>query len=514
MADLFKQLFVQINELWSRLSLTQKIITGAIGLLSLVGFILLIAWSTHSGGKGESGMVTLFSNLEMEEGGQIVEKLKEGKYAFSLENEGRRILVPQKSVYELRLMFAKQGLPKAGGLGYEIFDKTNLGMTDFVQKLNFKRALEGELTRTIESMDEVTQARVHIVIPKETIFTQEKQPPKASVVLKLKAVKRLTNAQVDGIVNLVASAVDGLQARHISIIDINGNILNNPFGEDEVAERTSRQLELQHSVEKRLREKVETLLGNILGPDRATVSISTELDFDQIEKTLEQYNPESRVVRSEERKENQGVGSPNGNEKNEHSITNYEIDKTVQHVIEGVGAIKRLWVSVALDGSYKSLGGGKKEYTERSPAEMARLEDLVKQAASFDPARNDQITVVNVQFASNFFEDEKNEMESIEKNLVRERWIKIGIVGLLIIAFFIFLNILLGHVVDALNPAVPDMLRIGEKEELPEEPPETAKRVNELLEKVEIMTRDEPVHVAALIRTWLMEVPTDPKKGK
>jgi len=500
MSDFFKQLLRQLNDIWTRLSTGQKIISTSVVVLTFGGLIALIVWAGGSGGGSAYG--TLFSSVDLSESATVIEQLKKGGYEYKIENDGRTIVVPKKNLYELRMMFAKMGLPKSGQIGYEIFDKTNLGMTDFVQHLNYKRALEGEIGSTIQYLSEVEKARVHIVIPKETIFIERQQEATASVVLKLKPGARLTEQQIVGIANLVAFSVEGLKRKNISILDADGNQLSDAYGDNEIAERTSNQLQMQTRVEQTLNKKAMEMLDGVLGPNKARVKVTVELDFEQMNKTEELYDPESKVVRSEERNEEQAQGAPAGNEKKENSITNYEINKTVRNIVGAVGNVKKLSVSVAVDGTYKPLEKNKKEYQPRSPEEIIKLEELVKRAVGYTAPRGDEIVVYNLQFDNEFIENERNAMEQEARRDMVMEILKGAMIVAIILIFILFLRSLARSIVDALNPPVPDFVGIGEKEEGIAAAPES-RRMNEIIEKVEMLTRDDPESVINILRGWI-----------
>lgn len=505
MSDFFKQLLRQVNDIWNRFSTAQKIITASVILLTFIGLVLLIVWVGYAG-KG-SGYVTLFSNLELSESASIVDKLKESEQPYEIDNGGHTILVPKKGVYEARMTFAKLGLPKTGGIGYEIFDKTNLGMTDFVQNLNFKRALEGEIARTIESLEEVDRARVHVVIPRETIFIEKQKEATASVVLKLKAGVKLNEKQITGIANLVASSVEGLSRKNITILDTDGNLLSDAYGDSEMAERTSNQLQLQSKVELALTRKAQEMMESVLGPNKSQVKVSVDLNFEQLTKTQEIFDPASKVVRSEERNEESATGTvTGGNERKENSITNYEINKTVQNIIGEIGTIKRLSVSAAIDGIYQADDKGGRSYKPRPAEEILKLEDLVKRAVGYDLARGDQIVVYNLQFDNEFVETERAAMEKDARMEMYMEILKGAVIVLIILIFILFLRSLAKSIVDALNPPVPDYVGIGEKEE-EEELPVEARRTNEIIEKVELLSRNDPDSVVNIIRGWLGQAP-------
>lgn len=464
----------------------------------------LLLWS-QNGSKKESGYKVLYSNLETEEAAAITEQLKKSNYKYKLENDGRTISVEAKQLYETRMVLAREGLPKSHGLGYELFDKTNFGMTDYVQKINARRALEGELQRTIEGLEEVKAARVHIVIPEPTIFLDQQKDAKASVVVKCTPGKQLNKDQIRGITNLVSSSVDGLKPQNISIIDFEGKLLTSPFSDDEEALASSHNMELQQNVEKYLENKANQILTDVLGPSKAYVRISCDLDFDQVEKTMEKYDPESKVIRSEERSDETVKNAPDGDNQKERSLTNYEIDKTVQHIVQEVGNVKRLTISVAVDGKYETGKDGKSSYIARTPEEIQNIEDIVKNSVGYDLARGDQIAVSGVQFDNEFLRKEQQELHNSEQWEFRMMIAKYVMGFAIAILFIFFLRYLAKTVAEAMNPPIPALEQFGIEEEVPQEVPEDMRRSSEILERVEMLTREEPVNIASIIRQWLTE---------
>lgn len=510
MAEFFRQIIAQLAAIWQRLSLQQRIITvSLIGfmLLGLVG-LMLFAGKSSAGG----GYRVLYSDLELEEAATITEKLREAGHDFKLENEGRTILVEQKELYETRMLLAREGLPKSHGVGYEIFDKTNLGMTDFVQKMNARRALEGELQRTIEGLEEVERARVHIVIPERTIFLDQQKDAKASVVLQSLGGMKVSKDQVRGIGYLVASSVNGLEPEHISIIDSEGRLLSSPFGEEATALQSSRNMELQQNVEGYLEKKAGEILTGVLGPGKTNVQIAADLDFDQVEQTLEDYDPESRVIRSEERSDENIKNAPSGDHQHERSLTNYEIDKRVEHIVQEVGNVKRLTISVAVDGKYEADEEGERTYVARDAEFLQNIEEMVKNAVGYDLARGDQIAVANVQFDNEYL---RKEQEALREQRMWERRLQIAkyvLAGLFVVLLVFFLRYFAKTLAQAMNPPAPAIAQLGVPEEVPEEVPEDMRRSSELLERVEMLTREEPVNIATIIRQWLAEPAVTRKK--
>jgi flagellar M-ring protein FliF len=512
MSEFFKQLIAQLSAIWQRLTLQQKIITSSLAIFTFLGLVSLMMWSR--GAPAGSAYRALYTNLDVEDAAAITEQLQKANYKFKVENDGRTVLVDRKKVYEARMALAKAGLPKAHGVGFELFDKTNLGMTDFVQKVNARRALEGELQRTIEGLEEVKSVRVHIVIPEPTIFLDNQKDTKASVVVRMVSGRELAKEQIRGITYLVSSSVEGLKPQNISIVDFEGKLLSNPFGGDETALAGSQNVELQQNVEKYLETKADQILTGVLGASKAKVKVSVSMDFDRAEKTIEKYDPESRVIRSEERDDENVKNAPNGDQTKERSLTNYEIDKTIEHVVAEVGNIRRMTVSVVLDGRYETDKNGKLTYVARGAQELQNVEDMVKNALGYDLTRGDQISVVSLQFDNEFLRKEQEEMRTRDVWDFRMMVAKYVAVFIVAVLFILFLRYLARTVAEAMNPPVPKLEPLGLVEEVPEEVPENVKRSSAILERVEMLSREEPVNIAFILRQWLSEpIAAARKKG-
>ena len=412
-------------------------------ILSLIGFGSLIYWNS----KPEYQV--LFSNLSTEDAGELVNKLKEKKIPFQLSSNGTSILVARDQVYNTRLALAAEGLPKGGGVGFEVFDRSNLGATDFVQKLNYQRALQGELSRTIRQIKEVEQARVHIVTPKESLFLEDQKKPSASVLIKTRSGMKLDAGQVEGIVHLVASAIEGLDSGNITVVDTSGKILFKRNESTLLGQMTTHQLEYQRNVEENLKKKAQGMLEEVLGFNRAIARVSADIDFQQVDITEERYDPNS-VVRSEQRgsekssmisnaragaggkPENQtalkapevkGKAAPEGKARTAESIPlqsnqserqnevrNYEISRVNKRIKSPVGTVKKISAAVIVDGTYKEVADSKgkkgREYQARSAEEMKSLEAIVKKAIGYDESRGDQVEVINLPFTWSVAEEE------------------------------------------------------------------------------------------------------------
>jgi len=425
---------------------------GIVLLASVTIFGSLIYWNSVPDYQ------VLFSNLSQEDAGEMVAKLKERKIPFELSPGGSSILVPKEKVYDTRLALTAEGLPKGGGVGFEVFDRTSLGTTDFVQKLNYQRAMQGELARTIKQIKEVEQARVHIVTPKESLFVEEQKKPTASVFLKTRSGMSLSASQVEGIVHLVASAIEGLEPGHITVVDTSGRILSKRNDSSLLGQMTTNQLEYQRNLEEGYKRKIQGMLEEVLGLNKAIARVSADIDFQQVDITEERFDPNG-VVRSEQKNSersssNSGVRASETKSENpaqkatlrgrtriagelpaktptptqgpfstnqaerQNEIRNFEISKINKHIKNPVGSVKKLSVAVIIDGIYKEVGDGKagpktKQFTARPSEEMEKLVNIVKTAMGYDEKRGDQIEVINMPFSWAIAEEEPKAVSGI-----------------------------------------------------------------------------------------------------
>lgn len=418
-----KEMIEQIANIFGEMSGSQKTISGVVVAAVLAGMVML------SSGGGVTNYQVLFSSLSQDDAADVVSKLKELRVDYKIELNGTVVKVPAGKVLETRLTLAGEGVPSGGGVGFEIFDKTSFGVTDFVQRLNYQRALQGELARTIRQFSQVQEARVHIATPKESIFIEEEQDTTASVSLKLRGKKKLSQHQVQAIVNLVGSAVPGLTDNNITVVDTMGRLLYNNRGDEEGVVSGS-QLEYKLGIEKSMRHKVETMLEEIVGQGKALARISTNIDFSRTSTTEELFDPDGQVVRSESLLNEEhvapgeeargipgvkgdlatfaepgtGTNVSGGSNVKTNVTKNYEVSKTVRHIQTAFGQVTRLSVAVMVDGTYeKSVdkdGKASLQYRVRSPEELKWMEDMVKNALGFDPERGDTVKVVGVSFSA------------------------------------------------------------------------------------------------------------------
>jgi flagellar M-ring protein FliF len=376
----------RIQQFLSRLSLGQKAGLAAVALGTGALLVGTAYWSN------QPEYTLLFGNLEPGSANRVVESLREENTPYELRDQGTAIYVPRASVHELRLRFASEGVVSEGQIGYELFDEGTLGMTDFMQKLNSKRALEGELAHTISNIDRVDRARVHLVKPERNPFRSERNEPSASVVLDV-GRGALSQPHIQGITELVAGAVEGMGPEHVTILGPDGALLSDPNAGNENVMLTSTQLDMQKTVETRLSESGQSMLEQVLGPGNALVRVSAELDFDRTVTERNTVDPESRTVISEERmREDDDVAEANS------TVRNYEISRSQQRSEESVGDVSRLTVSVILNYK-KEEGDGETEYVPRSEDELGKIESLVKNAVGFKPERGDRFAIQQARFS-------------------------------------------------------------------------------------------------------------------
>lgn len=384
---------------------------------ALTGFFLYVF-----GMIAEAPKVVLFSGLEVRDAGSVIAKLEAMNIPYEQRGDGGTILVPADQASSVRMQLATAGLP-AAGVGYEIFDKSDtFGTTAFVQNVNRLRALEGELARTIRSLDSIQTARVHLVIPDRQIFAQNNQAPSASVVLK--ARQKLQRGQVTAVQHLVAAAVQGLTPNNVAIVDEKGELLAGGGGDGDTAGAAGQE-ERTAGFEDRMRQRIENIVAGIVGPGHARVQVAAEMDFNRVTETSETFDPDSRVVRSsqnvqqDQAQTGQGNGGavsvgnalPGGatppaaangtnssNARTEETI-NYEISKSTKTQIQDSGVVKKLSVAVVVDGTYTTAADGTRTYAPRPAADMQNITALVRSAVGYDEKRGDQVQISNMRFA-------------------------------------------------------------------------------------------------------------------
>ncbi len=380
----------KILDSWKSMTLNSRVTI----IMALAGVI--IAFIVVSAVVGKPNYRVLYSNIDEEAAAKITEELRTANIEFKLENGGRTILVPEEVVYQSRLDIAGKNI-LTKGVGYEIFDKTNLGMTEFVQKINYVRALEGELVRTIESLTEVRSARVHLTIPEDKLFTEDQTKPKASIMLNLNGT--LNPRAIEGILNLVAGSVDGLTPDNVVIIDNAGNYIGRGDNENDVWSLSNKQLSIKKEIEDYLTKKAQTMLMGVFGYGNAFIKVDAQLDFSKLEKTMESFDPKGQVIRSESSTGKDCTTADGATTTDESSTTNYEISKSIEHLVNNnQGTVKKLMVSVIVNGIYATDEQGQTSYTPIPDDELAKIRNIVSNAVGYDVTRGDQLSVENIAF--------------------------------------------------------------------------------------------------------------------
>lgn len=404
--------------------------SGKMSLLIVIIGVVVASLLLQSHYK-HAGYQYLFTNLTITDANAIAERLQ--AMNVPVEMRGDAVLVPGNRVLELRNSLAAEGLPRGGGIGFEIFDQKNFGETEFQQRINYTRAIQGELARTIQSIDGVEKARVHIVMPEKSLFAEDSRQPSASIALTLFKGRRLADSQVRGMVHLVQTSLEGLTEANITVIDQNGNMLFKGSGEEKNG-MSAKHLEIQANIEGNLEKGVRDMIERVVGSGAVTVKVSTVLNMSQVEKMVEQIDPESRVALTENVSTQsssgssgapggtpgaaanlpEGGGTTSANARNENSkqtetTSTFAVSKTTQKIIEPMGTIKKLSVAVVVDGTYKAKDDGTKEYQARAPEEIAKLEDLVKKAVGFSKDRGDEVKVENMQFQHQDMDDKNQD---------------------------------------------------------------------------------------------------------
>ncbi len=407
----------QLLKLIRSLSLAQRVViifTAILTIASLAGFV---HW------RHEAGFRPLFSAMASEDAAAIVQKLKESGVDYRLADEGASVLVPEGKVNELRLEMAGAGLPRTGRIGFELFDKTNIGITDFTEHVNYRRALEGELERSVKALTEIQEARIHISFPKDSVFLDAREPAKASVLVALRPGAQLSDQNVLAIINLVASAVEGLTPEFVSVVDMRGDLLSRPKRSvADTGDNSDATLEYKRQVEKDLMTKVESTLEPLLGEGRFRVGMSVDCDLTTSEQTDETFDPSRSVMVTSQKSEDLAGAAPSsgvpgtpsnlprpavlpttrGSGMSRRTENNaYETSRTVRQVKTPRGAIKRISASVLLDQESRWEGKGalrKRIMVPLAPERLKAVHDLVSGVIGFDPQRGDQLVIESLPF--------------------------------------------------------------------------------------------------------------------
>lgn len=513
-----------LSKLWQELTPAQRAVVAAFVALAIVVAVFAATVAT------KPRMSVLFSGLETEDAGAIVQKLNDEKVSYQLSGDGSTIEVPSDKVYDLRLKMATQGLPQGGSVGFELFDKSNFGMTEFTERLNYQRAIQGELTRTICQLAPVMGARVHIAIPEDKVYSSEQQPTTASVVLKLRRGMPLTDDQTAGIVHLVSAAVEGLKPSNVTIVDSQGTVLSEGLnGSSGSGQMTANQSKIKRQYESDLAQNLQSMLSRIVGPDKAVVRVSADIDFDQRQTKSEVYEPISTdngpkgVLLSEEKTDENysgkvvppapaGGGSSNSSGDSytrTQSNTQYEVSKKIEETVTSPGQIKRLSVAVLVD---EAVPAGK----------VGAIREAVSAAAGIDTTRSDQVTVQRIAFDTTSKKAMEAEMASAAKTDTVRTYARDGAAVLLLLVFLFMLRSIVKQIrVQA--PAEPENAVVVEMPPVPNPMQEVATMVQSAGADTESaavppsarpklgddlppeIAHSSPEELAKLVKTWMSE---------
>ena len=413
--------FSQFKAMYAQLSLGKKVSFVLIFIALAATFAALVWWS------GQPEYRILYTDLSAEDMNGVVTHLKDNKIKYQLGQGGTSVSVPAQDYYDVKMFMAKAGLPTGGGVGFELFDQKQLGVTDFQMKVAYLRALQGELIRTIQQISAVEACRVHLALPEETLFVQDKREATASIVVKLKANARLAEDQIQGIVFLVSSSVPGLAPQNVTVIDDKGKVLSKRT--DEAAGGGGSGADDARKLSNELEQRIVGLLARSVGPEKVAAKVSVTLDNTHLEKVEEHYNPDEQVVRSEQINSDENTGSEttsagypgaesnlpenaaptegrqqqNSGKKRQETI-NYEIGRVTSTIKQPGGEIKKLSIAVLIDGTYKegkkADGSAGTEFVPRTEEEMKTYTELIKNAVGFNKDRGDQIEVANIPFVT------------------------------------------------------------------------------------------------------------------
>lgn len=416
------QLGHQLLNIWKQLGLNQRISVALAASVVLAALLSLAFWSSRV------DHALLYGKLDDAEAAKVVAYLEDAKIPHKIGQGGGAIYVPRDKVHVTRMQLASRGIPRGDGIGFEIFDKPNFGISDFVQRANYLRAIQGELARTISQLDEVEVARVMIVIPENRLLVDNHKRPTASVFVRVKGQASLPPQSVNSIRFLVANAVEGLQAGQVSVVDNRGNVLSENSEADSIVGMTASQLSARRNLEQYLSKKAEGMLEAVLGPGQAVVRVAAEINLDSLTRTEEKYDPDGQVLRiatindenTDTTTSSAGAGVPGvaantgaetnalaaaagNNSRIKKKVTNnqYEINKTTSNMTQLAGGLKQVSAAVFVAARYEGTGPARK-IAPRAPEELEKLRRIVQSALGIqptgDPASKDQITLEEMPF--------------------------------------------------------------------------------------------------------------------
>ncbi len=510
--DYFSRVAGLIQEFYKNLTPQRRLALFTTLTLVVASVVMMLVWAS------KSAYQTLYTNLAAEDSTAIMRLLRDKKIPFIVENDGKTIKIPPEAVYDLRLELASSGYPQAGVIGYEVFDKQSFATTSFVQKLNQKRALEGELIRTINQLKGVKRSRVHLAMPPKTTFVEDEKNPTASVVVELEPGNVLQERQILGITNLVASAVEGMETGSVIILDGNGKILSKNLN-DPVAKQTASLLELQQRLERDYEKRVEEIVSKVVGEGKVVAKVALDLDFTQLTETQTAYDQEGAAIKGQQKETHLMDGSrpvptgppgaasntpnaPQGqqgpglastrvaevrsNTQKSYETTNFAVPETVRRSVKPTYTIKRLNVAVLVDNEWikkaeaavataaasdknaaapQEGDGPKKSMWD---VEREKLQTVISSSVGFDKTRGDVVEIQGMEFRKDDLEDAENHIRAIEQRRLYRHLIEYAVLGLVILLFFLvvirpFIKWLTDNTVDSMESFLPKTIEELEK---------------------------------------------------
>lgn len=496
-----KQILDNLNTITGKFTFNQKVLLGGISVAVVISLVIFSTWM-----QSEDSTV-LFTNLDPTDASVALEELSKQNIKAELTNGGTTILVPGDQVHRLRVDLLAKGIPASGTVGWGLFDGHQYGMTEFVQNVNYKRAMEGELVQTIGAINGVRSARVHLVLPKNSIFKKMQAPATASIVIDL-GHGQLSEHQVNGIQRLVSGSVEGLELNSVSIIDQHGVELTSSYSNDGIM-RSDSQLALKKEIDEYLSLKAASMLDRVLGPERSLVSVDATLNFEQIQQERKFYDPDNSVIVSEELSSQEGA---EGAGSNESITTNYELSQTVESVVSEVGGISSLSVAVFVDGTYAEGEDGAMAYVPLTDQELTQINNIVESSIGYDSERGDRVEVVNMQFQ---YQDTP---EVAEVGMLPEGWMQtlpelIGRILLFALAAFMILKLKknLGQMAVESNSKPKKPQNVTEIDDIDSDMPSINERnleqvsTERMIEEVKGFADQNPSQVADLVSAWIKE---------
>lgn len=484
-----------LQQVWKGMGLIQRVILLAVLLACISAVALLVGWAK------QPEMALLYSDLEPDEAAKIVESVSDEGVEYELRRGGTSVYVPRRDVYSLRLKLASAGLPQGSHAGYQILDREKIGASPFAQRVNYNRAIEGELAKTIELMDGVSSARVHVVRPEAPVFAGEQRQPSATVALRLNPGRRLSSANVAAVVHMVAGSVEGLVPSKVVVVDAAGNLLTNE-NDSELARGANTLLDYKSQVEQYLSGKAEEMLTAVLGPNRASVRVSASINTRSVDETVESYDPEAKVLAKESIETTQstpsadGEGAGGASSKEENIISEFKVGRTVRQQREMPGKIESLSVAAFVD-----LSGPEPQEGEEGAAATAGpaisvedAEEIIRNALGLDAEAS--VKVVNMPFhtpqqADMAPPEPEDGMLSLILEIARR-----SSLGILVIGALIALKMFTGKS----KPATAALEGAGEQNYLPAEGEDDSEQLRRRITRA---LQDNPEEVKRLFLSWV-----------